>query len=95
MFICDNGVGFSKCGDVYLTRFRPDYLRSDSGVAVCIKCDDEIEEVAPALCQQEGDSAFTVFDRHRVEQVKRIGDITCKVETIVSPDCNGELRQIT
>lgn len=95
VFICDNGVGFSKCGDVYLTRFRPDYLRSDSGVAVCIKCDDEIEEVAPALCQQEGDSAFTVFDRHRVEQVKRIGDITCKVETIVSPDCNGELRQIT
>ena len=87
LFITDNGLGFSKKGNVMLTRWRPDHLRGDGGIHILVRCDGETFDAA-----KDAEAAFLPS---KAEFFRRAGDIAAKLEICVSARQDGEVRRLT
>ncbi len=86
-FITDSGQGFSKRGDIMLTRWRPDYLREITGVHILVSCGERVFDAA-----EDGE---TVFLPHKAEFTRQEGSISTKLEVCVSPRQDGEIYRLT
>ncbi|MDR0840349.1 MAG: hypothetical protein LBN26_03055 [Christensenellaceae bacterium] len=86
-FITDSGLGFSKCGGVMLGRWRPDYLRADSGVHILLRCGDAVYDTA--------DAAETVLHPHKAEFNRQCGKLSSHVEVCVCAQHDAEVRAVT
>lgn len=87
LFISDSGLGFSKCGEVMLSRWRPDPLRGDGGVHLLLRYGEDAWDLA--------DGAETILHPHKVEFNGRRGQISSHVEVCVSAQQDAEIRAIT
>ena len=87
LFLTDSGLGFSKCGDLFLTRWRPDPLRGDGGIHLMARLGEETWELTWG--------AETILYPHKVEFHGRRGPLSTHVETYVCPQLDGEIREIT
>ena len=91
------GSGSSRLGDVAVTRFREDPTRDDWGSYLFFR-DPQNGQVWSAGYQPSGaepDSYEAVFSEDRAEIVRRDGEITSRLEVVVSPEDDAELRRVS
>ncbi len=91
------GSGFSHYRNLALTRWREDATKDDWGSYIFVR-DVAMNSVwsagyAPLL--KEPDSYEVVFAEDRVSITRSDGEIGTKLELIVSPEDNAELRRVT
>ena len=91
------GSGYSRWGDLGITRWREDVTRDDWGAYVFLR-DVESGEVWSAGYQPSGvepDSYEVTFTEDRAEFVRRDGTITTILDVVVSPEYNAEVRRVS
>ncbi|HSF38589.1 MAG TPA: glucoamylase family protein, partial [Thermoanaerobaculia bacterium] len=91
------GSGYSRLGDVAVTRFREDPTRDGWGSFLFLR-DPHSGEVWSAGYQPSGaepDSYDVVFSEDRAEIVRRDQDLTTRLEVVVSPEDEAEIRRVS
>jgi len=91
------GSGYSRWGDVAVTRWREDVTRDDWGAFVFLR-DVESGDVWSAGHQPSGaepDSYDVTFTEDRAEFVRHDGPITTTLDVVVSPEDNAEVRRVS
>ena len=91
------GSGSSRLGDVAVTRFREDRTRDSWGTYVYLR-DTEGGEVWSAGYQPTGvepDQYEVAFSEDRAEIVRRDGDIASRLEVVVTPEDDAEVRRVS
>ncbi len=91
------GSGYSRWGDLGITRWREDVTRDDWGAYVFLR-DVESGDVWSAGHQPSGvepDSYDVTFTEDRAEFVRRDGPITTTLDVVVSPEDNAEVRRVS
>jgi cyclic beta-1,2-glucan synthetase len=91
------GSGFSRWGDIAVTRWREDTTRDDWGSYIFLR-DIESAEVWSATYQPRGtrpDSYNVMFAEDRAEFVRRDGALTTTLDVVVSPEDDAEVRRVS
>ncbi|HZM34226.1 MAG TPA: glucoamylase family protein [Burkholderiales bacterium] len=91
------GSGYSRWGDLAITRWREDATRDDWGSYVFLR-DVESGAVWSAGYQPSGvepDSYDVTFTEDRAEFVRRDGALTTILDVLVSPEDNAEVRRVS
>ena len=91
------GSGYSRCGDLAVTRWREDVTRDAYGQYVFLR-DVQSDAVWSAGHQPSGvepDSYEAVFSEDRAEIHRRDGTIATTLEVVVSPEDDAEVRRVT
>ncbi|HYM82062.1 MAG TPA: glucoamylase family protein, partial [Candidatus Limnocylindria bacterium] len=91
------GSGYSRWGDLAITRWREDVTRDDWGSYVFLR-DVDSGELWSAGYQPSGvepDSYEVTFTEHRAEFVRRDGTIATSLDVFVSPEHNAEVRRVS
>jgi cyclic beta-1,2-glucan synthetase len=91
------GSGYSRWGDIGITRWREDVTRDDWGAYVFLR-DVESGNVWSAGYQPSGvepDRYDVRFTEDRAEFVRSDGTITTTLEVVVSPEDNAEVRRVS
>ena len=91
------GSGYSRLRDVAVTRFREDTTRDDRGTFLFLR-DAQSGEVWSAGYQPSGaepDSYEVYFFEDRAEIVRRDGDIVSRLEVVVAPEDDAEVRRVS
>ncbi len=91
------GGGFSKRGDLAITRWREDSTRDCWGSFIFLR-DVETGDVWSAGFQPAGTEADhyeVVYSEDRAKIIQRHGSLTMTMEVVVSPEDDAELRHLT
>ncbi len=91
------GGGWSRAGDIAVTRFRADPALDDWGSFLYLR-DPRSGQVWSAAYQptrREPDEYEAVFAEAKVEIRRRDGAIGSRLEVVVSPEDDAELRRLT
>jgi len=91
------GSGYSRWGDVAITRWREDVTRDDWGAYLYLR-DVESGEVWSAGHQPTGaeaDRYEVTFTEDRAVFVRHDGAITTTLEVVVSPEDDAEVRRVS
>jgi len=91
------GSGYSRWGDLAVTRWREDATRDAHGQYVFLR-DTDSGQVWSAGFQPTGvepDSYEAVFSEDRAEFHRRDGAIATTLEVVVSPEDDAEVRRVT
>lgn len=95
VMLCEDGTGYSRCGDVMLTRYRKDNMRSQSGMQFCIRHGEKTWSMSSVPMGDPPDEGETVLEPHGVKFSRRDGAISSRLEVCVSPEYNAEVRKLT
>lgn len=96
-FITNAGGGYSRYGDIVVTRWRRDTTRDNHGEWIYVR-DLTTARVWSGAHQPVGVDADwyrVLFASDRVEFLRRDGDIETEMEVVVSSDDAAEVRRIT
>ena len=91
------GSGYSRWGDLGITRWREDVTRDDWGTYVYLR-DVQSGDVWSAGYQPSGvepDRYEVTFCEDRAEFIRHDGPITTTLEVVVSPEDNAEVRRVS
>jgi len=91
------GSGYSRLRDMTVTRFREDPTRDDWGTFLFFR-DAQTGEVWSAGYQPSGaepDSYEALFFEDRAEILRRDGDIASRLEVLVAPEDEAEVRRVS
>ncbi len=91
------GSGYSRWGDIAITRWREDATRDDWGAFIFLR-DVNSGAVWSAGYQPSGvepDSYEVTFSEDRAEFIRRDGTITTTLDVVVSPEDNAEVRRVS
>ncbi|HEX5718098.1 MAG TPA: glucoamylase family protein [Thermoanaerobaculia bacterium] len=91
------GSGYSRLRDVAVTRFREDTTRDDRGTFLFLR-DVQSGQVWSAGYQPSGaepDSYEVYFFEDRAEIVRRDGDVVSRLEVVVAPEDDAEVRRVS
>ncbi len=91
------GSGYSRWGDLGITRWREDVTRDDCGAYVFLR-DVESGEVWSAGYQPSGvepERYEVTFTEDRAEFVRHDGPIATTLDVVVSPEDNAEVRRVS
>ncbi|MET0985217.1 MAG: glucoamylase family protein, partial [Steroidobacteraceae bacterium] len=91
------GSGYSRWGDIGVTRWREDLTRDDSG-SYCFIRDVESGAVwSPGYqpCGVEPDSYNVAFTEDRAEFLRVDATLATKLEVVVSPEEDAEVRRVS
>ncbi|HSG91948.1 MAG TPA: glycosyl transferase, partial [Pseudomonadales bacterium] len=91
------GSGYSRWGDIGITRWREDVTRDDWGAYVFLR-DVQSGGVWSAGYQPSGvepDSYDVTFTEDRAEFARSDGTITTTLDVVVSPEDNAEVRRVS
>ncbi len=91
------GSGYSRWGDIGITRWREDVTRDDWGAYVFLR-DVHGGEVWSAGYQPSGvepDSYEVTFTEDRAEFIRRDGTIITTLDVVVSPEDHAEVRRVS
>ena len=91
------GSGYSRWGDLAVTRWREDATRDDWGTYVFLR-DVDSGAVWSAGYQPTGiepDRYEATFFEDRVEIIRRDGSLTTTLEVAISPEDDAEVRRVT
>ena len=91
------GSGYSRWGDIGITRWREDVTGDDWGAYVFLR-DVRSGDVWSAGYQPSGvepDSYEVTFAEDRAEFIRRDGTITTTLDVVVSPEDHAEVRRVS
>ena len=91
------GSGYSRWGDMAITRWREDATRDDSGSYIFLR-DTVSGAVWSAGFQPTGaepDSYSVLFNEDRAEFTRRDGALTTTLDVLVSAEDDAEVRRVT
>ncbi len=91
------GSGYSRWGELAITRWREDATRDDSGSYIFLR-DTRSGVVWSAGFQPTGaepDEYAVDFNEDRVEITRRDGNLTTKLEMLVSAEDDAEVRRVS
>ncbi len=91
------GGGYSRCGELAVTRWREDPTRDPWGTFIYLR-DVDGGDVWSAGWQPTGarpDDYEVVYSEGRADIRRRDGALSTSMEVVVSPEEDGELRRIT
>ncbi|MFW6193505.1 MAG: glucoamylase family protein, partial [Gemmatimonadota bacterium] len=91
------GAGYSRCGELAVTRWREDPTRDHRGSFVYLR-DARSGRAWSAGWQPtraEPDEYRSTFSEDRAEIRRRDGEFSTELEVVVSPEEDGELRRVT
>ncbi|TAK83856.1 MAG: glycosyl transferase [Betaproteobacteria bacterium] len=97
VMLTGSGSGYSRWGDIGITRWREDVTRDDWGSYVFLR-DVKSGEIWSAGYQPSGvepDSYEVTFTEDRAEFIRRDGAITTTLEVVVSPEEHAEVRRVS
>ncbi len=96
LMLTDMGTGYSKIGDTQITRWRGDAINSREGSLIFIHHLNKSKYWAAGnlTSLQEPDSYKVTFTQDRGIYFRKDGEIDSKMEVIVSPEDNVEIRRI-
>ncbi|MDH5565458.1 MAG: carbohydrate-binding protein [Myxococcales bacterium] len=97
VMITTAGAGFSRCGDLAVTRWREDTTRDCWGTFVFLR-DTKSGEIWSAGFQPSGtevDHYEVVYSEDRAKIMQRDRSLAITLEIVVSPEDDAELRQLT
>jgi cyclic beta-1,2-glucan synthetase len=91
------GSGYSRWGDVSVTRWREDPTRDDSGSYVFLRDVDSgaVWSTGYQPCGVEADRYEVAFTEDRAEYRRIDGTMTTTLEVLVSPEADSEVRRVT
>ncbi|MDI1283820.1 MAG: glucoamylase family protein [Reyranella sp.] len=92
-----SGSGYSRWGEVAVTRWREDTTRDDWGSYIFLR-DIESAAVWSATYQPRGtrpDSYNVMFAEDRAEIMRRDGTLTTTLDIVVSPEDDAEVRRVS
>jgi len=91
------GSGYSRWGDIGVTRLQEDATRDDSGSYVFVRNADSgaVWSAGFQPCGVEPDSYEVTFSEDRAEFVRVEGAVTTTLEVVVSPEDNAEVRRVS
>lgn len=95
--VTDGGGGFSRSGNLAVSRWRQDSVAEAPGHCLYIR-DVTAERVwSPSYepCRTPGEGERAQFALDRAVFMRRDGDISTELEVCVPPDRNAELRRLT
>src|SRR5260370_22767596 len=95
--VTGGGSGYSRWRDLAVTRYREDGTRAGWGSYLFLR-DAETGKVWSAGYQPTGvepDSYEVVFAEDRAEIVRRDGAVASRLEVVVSPEDDAEVRQLS
>lgn len=97
LMINNRGEGFSKNEDIFINRWRRDYLSTSYGQFIYIKDlkDNNIWSATYAPVYSEPDYYNVEFASYRASFHRRDGDIETKMDVFLLPEELGEIRKIT
>ncbi|MBF0324502.1 MAG: glycosyl transferase [Alphaproteobacteria bacterium] len=91
------GSGYSRWGNMAVTRWREDSTCDDSGSAIFL-CDTQSGAFWSAGLQPtaiEPDEYHVAFNEDRAEFTRRDGTLTTSMEVLVSPEDDAEVRRVS
>ena len=91
------GSGYSRWGDIAITRWREDATRDDSGTYIFLR-DLRSDAVWSAGFQPTGadpDAYSVLFNEDRAEFTRRDGSLTTTLDVLVSAEDDAEVRRLT
>ena len=91
------GSGYSRWGDMAITRWREDATRDDSGAYIFLR-DMRSGAVWSAGFQPTGaepDGYSVLFNEDRAEFTRRDGSLTTTLDVLVSAEDDAEVRRVT
>ena len=97
VMISGAGSGYSRWGDIGVTRWREDVTRDDSGSYIFLR-DIESGVVWSAgyqPCGVEPDSYEVTFTEDRAEFIRTDATLTTTLEVVVSPEDDAEVRRVS
>ena len=91
------GSGYSRWGDIGITRWREDATRDDSGSYLFLRDVDSgtVWSAGYQPCGVEPDSYEVTFTEDRAEFIRTDGTLTTTLEVVVSPEDDAEVRRIS
>jgi cyclic beta-1,2-glucan synthetase len=91
------GSGYSRWGDIAVTRWREDATRDDWGAYVYLRDANSGAIWSPTFQPSgvEPDSFRATFTEDRAEFVRRDGTTTTILEVLVSPEHDAEVRRVS
>ncbi len=91
------GSGFSRLGDLALTRWREDSTRACFGVFIYLRdiASGRFWSAGYQPCLVEPDSYGVAFSEDRVEIQRQDRSIVTTTEVVVSPEDDAEVRQVS
>jgi cyclic beta-1,2-glucan synthetase len=91
------GSGYSRWGDISVTRWREDSTRDDSGSYVFLRDVDSgaVWSAGYQPCGVEADRYEVTFTEDRAEYRRIDGTMTTTLEVLVSPEDDAEVRRVT
>jgi cyclic beta-1,2-glucan synthetase len=95
--ITNAGGGFSRYGDMVVTRWRRDTTRDNQGEWIYVKdiTSGRVWSAAHQPVAVDADSYHVTFASDRVEFHRRDGDVDTTMEVVVSSDDAAEVRRVT
>jgi cyclic beta-1,2-glucan synthetase len=97
VMISTAGGGYSKCGDVGVTRWKEDATRDHLGSFIFIKnkTDNELWSSSFQPLPTLPKEYLVTFSEDKAEFRRRDGDVSTHMQIIVAPEDNVEIRHIT
>jgi cyclic beta-1,2-glucan synthetase len=91
------GSGYSRWGDMAITRWREDATRDDSGSYIFLR-DMRSKAIWSAGFQPTGaepDAYSVIFNEDRAEFTRRDGSLTTTLDVVVSAEDDAEVRRVS
>jgi cyclic beta-1,2-glucan synthetase len=91
------GSGYSRWGDIGITRLQEDATRDDSGSYVFVRntASGAVWSAGFQPCGVEPDSYQVTFSEDRAEFVRVDATVITTLEVVVSPEDNAEVRRVS
>ncbi len=91
------GSGYSRWGDIAITRWREDATRDDSGAYIFLRDlqDGAVWSAGFQPTGKEPDAYSVLFNEDRAEFTRRDGSLTTTMDVLVSAEDDAEVRRIT
>ena len=95
--ITNAGGGYSRYGDIVVTRWRRDTTRDNHGEWIYVKdmTSGRVWSAAHQPVAVDADAYHVSFASDRVEFHRRDGDVDTRMEVVVSSDDAAEVRRVT
>ena len=90
------GSGYSRWGDLGITRWREDVTRDDWGTYIFLRdvASGEVWSAGQQPAGVEPDRYEVTFTEDRAEFIRHDGAITTTLDVVVSPEDNAEVRRV-
>ncbi len=97
VMLTTSGGGYSRWGDIAVTRWREDPTRDDWGAFIYLRDVDSgaVWSASPTPAPGAPDHAEAQFWEDRAEFIRRDGTLTTTLDVVVSGEDDGEVRRVS